>query len=488
MLLMLLFACSNEPLEADLVDAVRVEALLDHLDELQAIADAHGGNRAAVTEGYAQSATYVADALEDAGYAVTLEEFVVSSYVVNDALVEEVGGAELEDFTVLAFSGSGEVTAELVPVDVVLPPPAEADSVTSGCEATDFDAFPEGAIALIQRGSCTFAAKVAHAEAAGATAVVIFNEGQPGRTEPVQGVLDEEAPATIPVIGVGFATGAAWAEEPVTLHVTVTASVEEDLDHNVLAETPGGDAGRVVLVGAHLDSVPEGPGINDNGSGSALVLETAIQVALSGLEPRNRLRFAFWGAEEGGLIGSFHHVHDEATGDPDPATTADLVAVLNYDMLASGNGYRFVYDGDGSSFGDVGVSPASEEIEDLYREFLDQADQGAGETPLLLPSDSYWFAGLGIPTGGLFSGASGIKTEAMAEEVGGVAGEPLDPCYHQACDRIDAIDPTLYAELAAAGVHVVAALADDAVDLGRGRAVRDLPRPRGCHAQIHWDR
>src|SRR5690606_7650006 len=118
---------------------------------------------------------------------------------------------------------------------------SQADDSDSGCEADDFTGFPAGSIALIQRGSCTFAQKVRHAEAAGAAAVVIFNEGQSGRRDVVEGMLDEAAMPGIPVVGIAHSPGAAWAEEPVTVRVVVDVTVERVVEHNVIARTPGGD-------------------------------------------------------------------------------------------------------------------------------------------------------------------------------------------------------------------------------------------------------
>ena len=90
--------------------------------------------------------------------------------------------------------------AAVTPVDVNLVPPRAS---TSGCEAADFAGFPAGNIALIQRGTCSFGIKAVNAQAAGASAVIIFNQGDtPLREDLIVGtLLPDGATVTIPVVG-----------------------------------------------------------------------------------------------------------------------------------------------------------------------------------------------------------------------------------------------------------------------------------------------
>jgi Zn-dependent M28 family amino/carboxypeptidase len=213
----------------------------------------------------------------------------------------------------------------------------------------------------------------------------------------------------------------------------------------------GGDKTQTIVVGSHLDSVTEGPEINDNGSGTATDLETAIQVAKLGRKPRRALRFAFWGAEENNLLGSQYYV--EHLGD----AVGDIYANLNFDMLASPNYVRFVYDGDNSSFPVGGTTqagpPGSGQIEALFNNYF--AGQGLATDPTAFDGRSDYgpFIGVGIPAGGLFSGAEGIKTAAQAATYGGTAGEPYDACYHQACDTITNLSTKAIAELGDGVAH-----------------------------------
>ena len=197
----------------------------------------------------------------------------------------------------MEYSGAGDTTAPIQAVDVLMPPGPTASSSTSGCEAADFAGFTAGNIALIQRGTCTFAAKAANAEAAGASGVLIYNEGQEGRTDTLNGTLGGPG-SNIPVVGTSFAVGQELfnllQNGEVRVHLATFTTVINVQTSNVIADSTTGRADRTVVLGAHLDSVPEGPGIQDNGSGSATILEIAEEMSELGIEPRNRVRFAFW--------------------------------------------------------------------------------------------------------------------------------------------------------------------------------------------------
>ncbi|WP_024368532.1 M20/M25/M40 family metallo-hydrolase, partial [Arthrobacter sp. TB 26] len=212
---------------------------------------------------------------------------------------------------------------------------------------------------------------------------------------------------------------------------------------NILADS-GGSAENTVVVGGHLDSVPEGPGINDNGSGVAAIIEIAKWMKETGITPVNRVRFAFWGGEEDGLYGSQHYV-DELS----KAEKAQTVANLNVDMMASPNGVRSIHDGDGSDFGHAGPN-GSKQIEKVFFRFFQDNSLPAETTPFDGGSDYDAFLQAGIPGGGLFSGDVEKKTKAQVQSYGGVAGKKLDSCYHEACDTLSNTDADLLKEMSAA--------------------------------------
>jgi Zn-dependent M28 family amino/carboxypeptidase len=343
---------------------------------------------------------------------------------------------------VFTGSGSGTVQGRVIPVDINLTPPRAS---TSGCEATDFagiDWSGPADIALIQRGTCFFGTKAHNAELAGAEAVIIFNQGNtPDREALIVAdatSLDPDGAFithNIPVVGASFANGVALAQPGSTAFVKVLPA-ETRTDYNVIAELEGKNDDNVVMAGAHLDSVIEGPGINDNGSGSAALLETALMMA--NLRPENTIRFAWWAAEEQGLVGSTDYVEGLSQAERDR-----IAMYLNYDMVGSPNYIFMVYDADESTFPapeGVAIPEGSEAIEDLYESYYTWIEEPYDDTEFSGRSDYQAFIENDIPSGGLFTGAEEIKTPEQQAIWGGVAGEQFDPCYHEACDTIDNVD------------------------------------------------
>ncbi|MEU4575909.1 M28 family metallopeptidase [Nonomuraea sp. ATR24] len=430
-----------DPSPSSLARSVKAQLVTRHLEAFQRIADANGGTRASGTPGYDASRDYVAGQLRRAGYRVTLQPFEFPFFQENaTAAMQRVSpnprtftptppdGSSVGEFATMTYSGSGDVTATLQNVDLQLPPPPTPGS-TSGCEAADFAGFTPGNIALVQRGSCDFRVKAENAQAAGAVAVIIFNEGQPGRTDTLQGTLG--VPVTIPVVGTSFAVGQELAATAGTvMRVATDTESEIRVTHNVIAESRGGNPDNVVMLGAHLDSVVPGPGINDNGTGSAGILETAL--LMSRLPTVNKMRFAWWGAEELNLLGSEHYVANLT-----PDELARIKLYLNFDMIGSPNFAYKIYDGDDSdATGAPAGPPGSAEIEQTFARYFDTLRLGHVGTDFDGRSDYGPFIAAGIPAGGLFTGAEGVKTPEEQALFGGTAGEPYDPCYHKACDTI----------------------------------------------------
>ena len=424
-----------------LLECVTVEGVRAHQAKFQAIGDANDdefypGSRVAGTEGYADSVDYVAGKLRGAGYDVTLDPFQFQ--FVFPALLRQVTpkAADYETGTYTG-SGNGDITGNVIPVDINLTPPRAS---TSGCEASDFaglDFSGPRDIALVQRGTCSFGQKAVNAEAAGAEAVIVFNQGNdPTREGLIVGTLGTSV-VTIPVVGASFANGVALSEAGSTARVRVLPS-ETRTDYNVIAEKVGTHRDNVVMSGAHLDSVTSGPGINDNGSGSAALLETALQMAK--VKPVNTVRYAWWGAEESGLLGSRAYVAGLSQ------TEKDRIALyLNYDMVGSPNYVFMTYDANESTFpAPVGVPiPAgSEAIEELFEGVYTSLGQRYDDAQYSGRSDYQAFIQAGIPSGGLFTGAEVIKTPAQQAIWGGTAGAQFDPCYHQACDTFANNDNT----------------------------------------------
>jgi Zn-dependent M28 family amino/carboxypeptidase len=423
---------------AEVLKCVALDDVLGHLKNLQKIADRNNdpyypGSRAAGTKGYADSVKYVSGLLRKAGYKVTLDpfEFQFVFPAVLDQITPAAASYETGAFT---NSPPGDVTGKVVPVDINL---TGDRASSSACEATDFtglDFSGPADIALAQRGTCSFVIKAQQAQAAGAEAVVIFNQGNdPTREALIVGTLGEDHGVTVPVVGASFADGSALAAAGSTAHVRILPS-ETRTDVNVIAELPGRNKNNVVMAGSHLDSVTAGAGINDNGSGSAAILETALTLAKT--KPQNTIRFAWWGAEEEGLLGSAAYVAEL------PQAEKDRIALyLNYDMVGSPNYIFQVYDSDQSSFeAPVVVPEGSTAIEDLFESYYTWQKKPYDDAEYSGRSDYQAFINAGIPSGGLFTGAEVVKSEQQAAIWGGTAGASFDPNYHAAGDDITNLD------------------------------------------------
>ncbi|EST30271.1 hypothetical protein N566_21650 [Streptomycetaceae bacterium MP113-05] len=217
-----------------------------------------------------------------------------------------------------------------------------------------------------------------------------------------------------------------------------TFSYFGETGYNLIADWPGGNPDEVLMAGAHLDSVSAGSGINDNGSGSAGILEVALEVSRQDLQPDKHLRFAWWGAEELGLVGSEHYVDSLSS-----AQRQEITGYYNFDMIGSPNAGYFVYDGDDSDGTGSGPGPdGSAYLEDVLEEYFATIDVPTRGTDFDGRSDYGPFIRVGIPAGGTFTGAEGHKTQTEASLWGGTAGQAYDPCYHSGCDDLGNIDDT----------------------------------------------
>ncbi len=381
----------------------------------QRIADEHDGTRAAATPGYAASARYVERTLQRAGYRVRFQPFTITfseTLAETGRTVGDAAGDDSVDLSPVVMEGSANTPASGLQARLTVP----TDPL--GCAPEDF-AGARGAVVVVERGVCTFGVKSQNAAAAGARAVLVYNSAAEPATEAFSGSLgDAPVAETVPTAGLTRAVGAQLLEQlergAVRVTLDLRVSREQRRTANVIAEGRARTQ-NVVMVGAHLDSVPEGPGINDNGSGSALVLELALKLARIG--DAEGVRFAFWGAEELGLLGSEHYVSGRS-----PAELESVRAYLNFDMVSSPNAAPFVY-------GDPALTA-------LFQETF------AAQNLTLLPdsiggaSDHAPFEAAGVPVAGLFSGASGSKSPSEARSYGGRAGSAYDGCYHQACDTL----------------------------------------------------
>ena len=433
----------NNNTSEKLREAASAAGGLEHLQAFQRIADANDGTRASGTPGYDASAAYVVERLRAAGYTPTVQEFEFPYFQELSPATVTAGSQTIETL-VLTYSGAGSVTGTTVPIDVV---PGSGTASTSGCETADFagvDLSGANDVVVVQRGTCAFAIKAANAEAAGAEALIVGQRSdQPGV---LAGTLGAPG-ATIPIVGVDYADLLALTT-PQTVTVTTDTVSELRQTSNVIAQTSG-RTDNVAMVGAHLDSVVEGPGINDNGSGSAGILEVAEAYAKT--KPTNAVRFAWWGAEELGLLGAEFYVSELSQVEQDA-----IGLYLNFDMIASPNFARMVYDGDDSDGQGAGAGPeGSARIEELFTGFFSTVGLNSKATDFSGRSDYGPFIAVGIPSGGLFTGAEEIARPLDNQLFGSEVGVAFDPNYHQVGDTIDNLDLTVFEQNIDAIAHAV---------------------------------
>ena len=409
-----------------LARAVGVPGLSEHIRELERIAGRHGGNRGAATAGDRASVAYVTRRLRAAGWRVRSERVVFPYFEERFARLES-GGRPLP-LVALRYSGSGSVAG-----------PARA--VGSGCSPAEYAGFARGDIAVARRGGCLLRRSARSAQAAGAAGVIVYDPKRAG--PPLAGTLVSPG-LRIPAVAVGRGDGRALARSGGEVRLRVDAVSERRDTTNVIAEL--GSGRRLAVAGAHLDSVPEGPGANDNGSGVAVLLELAEAIGSSRTRPsRRRLQLAFWGAEELGLFGSRQHVRRLSR-----AERRRIGAYLNLDMVGSANGGRFAYGGRRGA-----ARRALRAVRRFYRpRGLKLGRVGAGGA-----SDHAPFQSAGVSVLGLYSGGPERKKRAQARAWGGTARRPFDSCYHRPCDSLARIDERTLAQLSDGAAVAVWSLA-----------------------------
>lgn len=423
-------ATDNVLKPADLVAKIRKEELERNLWNLNRIGEEHGGNRAFGTPGYEASSDYVLERAKTRfgpEYDTTVQYFDHLYSEVREISVTGPDGEPVEAITLIYNSGTddGPVKAPLIdtPVD---------DTRGSACFEDQWEGIDAtGKLALVKRGNCAIADKLRLAKAHGAAGVILYHN-LPGT--PNSATLGAESYGQIPPVAtVPLAVGQAWKEklgagEEVVVEIFIDALFEERKTWNIIAETKEGDPDNVVMLGAHLDSVQAGPGVNDDGSGTSLLMEIMTELRYYKGYP-NKVRFAWWGAEESGLVGSLHY-----TSSLTPDEADKIRFYFNYDMVGSPNAEYQIYLGDNEG-DEVGASK--------LLEHLKAAGKPAYYVDFGSSSDYVGFLNLGIPSSGIFTGAS----------------TTTDPCYHLACDTLSNVNLDALVANAKAAASAVAEFA-----------------------------
>ena len=371
--------------------AVQREGIAEHLRALAAIGEQNSSTRAATTPGDVATAEYLGAQLGRLGYDITFQTFSFAYF--EERRPPVLGDLQPgRDFVTTRQSGSGTGEGRV-----------RAIRGSGGCKRRDFRALRRGELAFVPGGNCSLERSAKLADRAGAAAMLLADARRP-LPFALRPVL------RLPVLQVHTPRARALIRSGRPVRVAVDAVRERRTTRNVIAER--GSGRRVVMAGGHLDSVPEGPGINDNGSGIAAVLEIAEEMAKD--PPANAtLRFGFWNAEEWGLHGSTAYVRSLA-----PVQRRRIKAYVNLDMVGSPNAVPLVY---GKRW---------------LRRALHKAIGLAAVIVVGASSDHAPFVKAGIPAAGIYTGGTEVKTRKEARLFGGRGGKPMDPCYHRSCDAL----------------------------------------------------
>jgi Zn-dependent M28 family amino/carboxypeptidase len=472
-----------------LVECVQTADLWNHMKAFQKIADQNPGpdghpSRNSGEPGYRASVDYVARLMQQAGYNVTIQPYKFLYYAYTGIPTFTEVSPTPHTYTLNDDWGPGQSTgtanAAIQPAGGIVIPPTATSSSTSGCTSADFSGFTSGRIALIQRGGCNFGVKVQNAQAAGAAGVIIFNEGNPGRTDLLIGSLVDAAGnpivPTIPVAFTTFAGGASLLDQyqngtPPVMSISIQAIVDPNRDDwNVIAESKGGDKNHVVVVDAHLDAI-YGAGMLDNASGSATILDIAQK--MKNVQPLNKLRFIWFGGEELGLLGSAYYVNNLASAELSHIgydLDADVTATPNYTIGVLDPAGPDLFSGAVTNTFPNRVYKASMVARDQAIAYFDSVGLNH---ELFSPTgtDAINFNAVGIPASGLLTGQDCCKNQHQVDLFGGYLGnfEGNIPSFDGGCvdnpflwcDNLSNNDPNVLTFMSKAFATMVVQMAFD---------------------------
>ncbi|CAF1446827.1 unnamed protein product [Rotaria sp. Silwood1] len=476
---------TNSPsLGSQYAESIKISDVMMHLNELQNIANNANGTRAINTIGFNRTLDYINNYLSShTNFKVATTYFYLRNFVLSSipTLMTSINGVTVNRIFSTNLSASefffAQYTksvnfADYVPISVI---------PNLGCSDADWLAVnpsPNGRVALVKRGNCSFINKAVLASKYNVAALLLYNDGtSPNSMAPIYVSLGQnnELPALFLSYTLGQELADAAQDPSNNVGVRITISVTDESLYpvgNICADTPTGDATQTIVIGGHSDSVPGGPGINDNGSGSAANLGLAVALArlfqTSYEKYKYRVRFCWWGAEEVGLLGSDFHVKQAKLSTVAGERLSDYLINLNYDMLGSPNYIFGIYDGrTANNNTPTQALPGSNKITSLFREWFTEQNLPWNNTDFSGRSDYGPFLAEGIVAGGLFSGADGLKSmeernyydKMLGQGMGGIAGAIHDPCYHRACDSIQNINVFAFEKMVQAAAYVLEYLA-----------------------------
>ncbi|CAF0957673.1 unnamed protein product [Rotaria sordida] len=454
-------------------DQIKMNDLMHHLEQLQMIADQSNGTRAIGTRGFNDTLDYITKQLEqNTNLIVRHEYFTVKNCVVQGTpqLQSQINGlvedyAYLTDFAHMLFSSGANFDSFVRLVSIP----------NLGCQDSDWMSVSvTDSIALVKRGVCAFPDKTQLAEKYRAKGLLMYNDGTASDRFQVVKYVRGHLNMTIPAYFLSYNLGMKFVNASTNVNIKMKIDVRDaEGIGNICADTSTGSKTKTIVIGSHSDGVLDGSGINDNGSGTVGNLVLALNLArllettsLNYAQFSYRVRFCWWGAEEVGLIGSIYHVEQALlpSATIESGRLQDYLLYLNYDMLASSN----------SNFGILDslsvppetpekALPGSDRIRNLFQQWFNDQKLPWSKSGMSGGSDFVPFLTGGIASGGVNTGAGGIKSADERDQYsamlgtshGGLANVAYDSCYHQQCDRINNVNPFAYEKVVKAAAYAI---------------------------------
>ncbi|CAF3227333.1 unnamed protein product [Rotaria socialis] len=461
----------------NLTDSIRIADLMYHLNELQRIANDASNTRAIGTRGFSETVNYIYNylAVNAPNLNVVRQPFLVKNFTVkgNPILILSSGGSN-RTFTYSTNLARSDFTYANYSAPIALTEFNLTVVPNYGCDPADWQNVAGQAALVVLGGICTFAEKCELANKYNASALLYYNHGlTTASLAPVIARLRQVN--TLPAVCLSYAAGQELVRAANMTSASIWLQIEIEnyppfMIENVCANTKEGNINETIVIGGHSDSVPAGPGINDNGSGAMAILVLATNLARlyqSGnyIKYKYRVRFCWWAAEEIGLVGAIYHAQQAQNSSAIIGNRLqDYLINLNYDMLGSPNYMLGVYNGSSAK---PGTPPSARNgsirISETFSSWFDRNNLPWDYTDFSGRSDYGPFLAAGIVAGGLFSGADETKTpeqraryeEKLGLGQGGLAGAILDPCYHKACDTTDNINQLGYEKMVQAAAYML---------------------------------
>jgi hypothetical protein len=442
-----------------LEDRIDQSEIYNHLDRLSHIALSHPKKSRSILNAYNATVDYIMEELKSkTDCKMKIQRFLVPIWenygtptlVMKNPL--QIQFKNLVDFRIMRNGGEASTLED-----------ERLFHVKDGCNIANFTGFSGGIVlVLLEKPNCELYNIALNAEKVHAKGLFFYQPESATALSFARIIAENWLPEykiiKIPVFSVSYSVGQLFMKAPESkVSLTTNSGTTITTTSNVLCETREGDDNNIIMMGAHADSVPEGPGLVDNGSGTSSLLHLFLKMYETGFNKKlvNKVRFGWWGAEEIGLHGSRYYTRTLKANNTE---FKKVVVYSNFDMLGSPNYIPYILRGDSAP---EPLRFGSRKIQGLYEEYFNSLPRYKkfykkyAFKDMYARSDFKPFLDVGIHAGGLATGADVIKTVDDRQKFGGLANAQTDPCYHQSCDTIENVSMEILTSLTECAAHVL---------------------------------